>query len=103
MIDGEQETEFTVVDENTELEEEDLLGDTEEPLLCVIEKLLIAPRLPAESQRNSLFHTRCTINNKVYELLIDSGCTENIISRVAVNILQLKTTENSNPYKISWV
>ncbi|XP_028549168.1 uncharacterized protein LOC110102806 [Dendrobium catenatum] len=40
---------------------------------------------------------------KVCELLIDSGCTENVISRSVVHALQLKTTKKSQPYKISWV
>ncbi|XP_020699390.2 uncharacterized protein LOC110111734 [Dendrobium catenatum] len=55
------------------------------------------------SQRYSLFRTHCTINGKICELLIDSGCTENITSRSAVQALQLQTMKNPSPYKISWV
>ncbi|KAI0498008.1 hypothetical protein KFK09_021249 [Dendrobium nobile] len=71
--------------------------------MCVLEKLLIAPRLVTTSQRNAIFKTRCTISGKVCDLLIDSGCTENIISRSVVQALKLKTTPNPDPYKISWV
>ncbi|XP_020682075.1 uncharacterized protein LOC110099310 [Dendrobium catenatum] len=40
---------------------------------------------------------------KVCEVLIDTGCTENVISRAVVQSLQLKTSKSPNPYKISWV
>ncbi|XP_020691321.2 uncharacterized protein LOC110105961 [Dendrobium catenatum] len=82
---------------------EDVHGDEGDPLLCVLQKLLIAPKSPSHSQCNALFKTRCTIQGKVCELLIDSGCTENVISRSVVQALQLKTTSNPQPYKISWI
>ncbi|XP_020697731.1 uncharacterized protein LOC110110544 [Dendrobium catenatum] len=82
---------------------EEVHGDDGEPLICVIQKLLLAPRTPNHSQRNALFKTRCTIQGKVCELLIDSGCTENVISRSVVHALQLKTTNNPHPYKVSWI
>ncbi|PKU62072.1 RNA-directed DNA polymerase [Dendrobium catenatum] len=89
-------------DPNAELEEE-ISPDSGEPLVCVMEKILLAPRQQQNSQRNAVFKTRCTINGKVCDLLIDSGCTENVIARSVVQALQLKTTKSSHPYKISWV
>ncbi|XP_020693469.2 uncharacterized protein LOC110107535, partial [Dendrobium catenatum] len=82
---------------------EEVGGDVGEPLICVLQKLLLSPRLPTGSQRNALFRTKCTVNGKVCTLLVDSGCTENVVSRAAVEALQLKTSRNSNPYKVSWV
>ncbi|KAI0527329.1 hypothetical protein KFK09_002929 [Dendrobium nobile] len=96
--DGEDEAE---VEANNQVE--DVSGDVGEPLMCVLEKLLLAPKQPCKSQRNALFRTKCTIGGKVCDLLIDSGCTENVVSRSMVQALQLKTTKNPNPYKISWV
>ncbi|XP_020697735.1 uncharacterized protein LOC110110547 [Dendrobium catenatum] len=58
---------------------------------------------PQSSQRNAIFRTRCTIGERVCDLLIDNGCTENVVSRSLVQALQLKTTKNPQPYKISWV
>ncbi|PKU79630.1 putative mitochondrial protein [Dendrobium catenatum] len=84
-------------------ETEDVCGDMGEPLVCILEKLLLAPRHAVPTQRNALFRTKCTIQGKVCELLVDSGCTENVISRSVVQALQLKTTKKSHPYKISWV
>ncbi|XP_020703108.1 uncharacterized protein LOC110114534 [Dendrobium catenatum] len=71
--------------------------------MCILEKLLLSPRQMSPTKRNAIFKTKCTISGKVCDLLIDSGCTENIISQSAVNSLKLKTTKNPTPYKIIWV
>ncbi|KAI0514154.1 hypothetical protein KFK09_010188 [Dendrobium nobile] len=89
--------------EEQDPELEEVVPDDGEPLICVMEKMLLAPRQTPTSQRNAVFKTRCTVYGKVCDLLIDSGCTENIISRSVVQALKLKTTKNSHPYKISWV
>ncbi|KAI0528950.1 hypothetical protein KFK09_001494 [Dendrobium nobile] len=98
--------ELNTEDNNTEGAEneiEDVDGDEGEPVLCVLQRLLLAPRRPTKTQRNALFKTKCTIKGKVCDVLIDSGCTENVISRAVVQSLQLKTVKSPNPYKISWV
>ena len=41
------------------------------------------------TQRHQLFKNRCTIKDKLFELIIDSGSFENIISREAVSKLKL--------------
>ena len=46
---------------------------------------------------------RCTINSKLFELIIDSGSCENIISREAVKLLRLLVEKHSNPYTIGWI
>ncbi|XP_020700281.1 uncharacterized protein LOC110112409 [Dendrobium catenatum] len=103
LVDAEADEE----EDDNEIEEEndfeEVTGDVGEPLICVMEKLLLAPKQPCTSQRNALFRTKCTIGGKVCDLLVDSGCTENVISRAVVHALKLKTTKNPNPYKISWV
>ncbi|PKU71894.1 RNA-directed DNA polymerase [Dendrobium catenatum] len=105
MLDGSHGEDGGVNDHLTDGEDyaEDLQGDEGEPIICILEKLLLAPRQPQQSQRNAIFRTKCTIQGKVCELLIDSGCTENVISRSVVQALQLKTTKKPQPYKISWV
>ncbi|KAI0529011.1 hypothetical protein KFK09_001556 [Dendrobium nobile] len=82
---------------------EELTPDEGEAVVCILERLLLAPRLPTASQRNAIFRTRCTIGGRVCELLIDNVCTENVVSRSLVQALQLKTTKNPQPYKISLV
>ncbi|XP_020683016.1 uncharacterized protein LOC110100003 [Dendrobium catenatum] len=82
---------------------EDVQADVGEPFAGVMGKWLLAPRQTGMSQRHAIFKTRCTISGKVCDLLIDSGCTENIVSKAVVQGLQLKTTRHESPYKISWV
>ncbi|XP_020682380.1 uncharacterized protein LOC110099531 [Dendrobium catenatum] len=103
LIEGENDEEEEDDYETVEERPEDVVGDEGEPVLCVLQLLLLAPRRPAKTQRNALFKTKCTISGKVCEVLIDTGCTENVISRAVVQSLQLKTTKSPNPYKISWV
>ena len=82
---------------------ENVPGDEGEVVVRILEKILLAPRQSMTSQRNVIFKTRCTINGRVCELLIDSRCTENVIFRAVVKVLNLKTTKHPQPYKISWV
>ncbi|PKU79208.1 RNA-directed DNA polymerase [Dendrobium catenatum] len=103
LAEGEEEIDQSGIQDDIEDGVEEVLADDGEPLLGVMKKMLLAPRTPVETQRHKLFRTKCTINDKVCELVIDSGCTENIISKAAVQALQIKTTRNPNPFKISWV
>ena len=50
-----------------------------------------------------MFRTRCTINNNLFELSIDSRSFENIISREAVKVLKFPVEKHSNPYTIGWI
>ncbi|XP_020679500.1 uncharacterized protein LOC110097468 [Dendrobium catenatum] len=103
LVEGEEDAEQSGLQDDYEDEVEEVLADDGEAILGVMEKMLLAPRTPVDTQRHKLFRTKCTINDKVCELVIDSGCTENIISKAAVQALQIKTTRNPNPFKISWV
>ncbi|KAI0493184.1 hypothetical protein KFK09_027460 [Dendrobium nobile] len=103
MIEAEDEEEDDCEVGGQEEVPEDVAGDEGEAVVCVLQRLLLAPRQPTESQRNALFKTKCTIKGKVCDMLIDSGCTENVISRAVVQALQLQTSKNPSPYKISWV
>lgn len=103
LLEGEAEPHAPTAEAEDEEEYEEVAGDEGELIMCVLQKLLLAPSQDVKSQRNVIFKTKCTIKGKVCDLLIDNGCTENIISRAAVHALQLKTTKNPNLYRISWV
>ncbi|KAI0500296.1 hypothetical protein KFK09_018508 [Dendrobium nobile] len=103
IVEAEPEDDPEIGLEDSDPTVEDLIADEGENVVCILERLLLAPRQPTMSQRNAIFRTRCTVNGKVCELLIDNGCTENVVSRSLVQALQLKTTKNPQPYKISWV
>lgn len=69
----------------------------------MLEKLLLASLQPNTSQRHVIFKTKCTINDKVCEVLIDSNSAKNVITRKVVKALNLPMVKHSKPYKISWV
>ena len=51
-------------------------------------------------KRYSPFRTRCTINGKIYYVIIDSRSSENIVSKKLIDALKLKTAP---PLKVSWI
>jgi len=69
----------------------------------VVRRLLLAPKQTDQSQRHNIFHTRCTVNQKVCDVIIDSGNSGNIVSKNMVAKLGLKTEKHPSPYKIGWI
>ena len=86
-------------EEETELIE----ADDGERVSCVIQRLLITPKEEKNLQRHCLFKTRCTINGRVCDVIIDSGSSENFVAKKLVTVLNLKAEAHPNPYKIGWV
>lgn len=77
--------------------------DEGERLSCVLRRVLIAPKGDnSHQQRPTLFKTRCTIQNKVYNMIIIVPA-EKIVSKKLVSALNLKTEPHLNPYKIDWI
>ncbi|GMY18934.1 hypothetical protein FCV25MIE_14173 [Fagus crenata] len=98
-----------VVDQEIDVEDalEDLGGDSEgeEGLALVTRKILLALRQNIEEHwlRSNIFHTTCTIENRVCNLIIDGGSCENVISQEVVDKLRLQQEDHPNPYKLSWL
>jgi hypothetical protein len=94
-----------VVDQEIDVEDavEDLGGDSkgEEGLALVTRKILLAPRQNIEEHwlRSNIFHTTCTIENRVCNLIIDGGSCENVISQEVVN--KLSWLEKGNDIKVT--
>ncbi|XP_059429202.1 uncharacterized protein LOC132163019 [Corylus avellana] len=87
--------------------EEEELADADEgiPLFrsLVIQRLLLTPRQEDQSQRHKIFRTRCTVNQRVCDVIIDSGSGENVVSKEMVSKLGLKTEKHPTSYKIGWI
>lgn len=104
---------FALVDDEGNLDDGLELPDQEEPtcveaddgdsLSCVLQKVLLTPKVELHPQRSSLFRTRCTINGKVCSVIIDSGSSENMVSQKLVSTLQLKVDPHPHPFKVSWI
>nr|GEU45847.1 Gag-Pol polyprotein, putative [Tanacetum cinerariifolium] len=52
--------------------------------------------------RHNIFHTRCTCQGKVCNVIIDGGSFENVISSITVDNLGLKTNAHPIPYTLHW-
>lgn len=57
----------------------ELEADEGEMLNYIVQKILSSPKLEEDNQCNKIFRTCGTINNKVYNVIIDSGNDENIV------------------------
>ncbi|KAE8670845.1 hypothetical protein F3Y22_tig00112069pilonHSYRG00031 [Hibiscus syriacus] len=80
-----------------------LYGDGHETL--VVRKSLLTPKGDSGDDwlRTNIFHTTCTVADKVCKMIIDSGSCENVVSEEVVQKLQLKTNRHPKPYKLSWL
>ncbi|XP_057479195.1 uncharacterized protein LOC130766548 [Actinidia eriantha] len=85
--------------------EEDPLAWTygDEGQSLVVRHLLYSPRREVDAQRHNIFKTRCTVNGRVCDVIIDGGSSENIVSRTMVEKLGLSTKKHKHPYSIGWI
>lgn len=77
-------------------------GDSRDHVVCILPKLLLTPKQAMNTQRNSFFKTRHTINKKVCNVIIDSRCSENVVFKALVKALGLVIEPHPRPYKIGW-
>ncbi|XP_074283286.1 uncharacterized protein LOC141607839 [Silene latifolia] len=54
-------------------------------------------------QRYMIFRSRCTIQGRVCNLIIDGGSYTNVASTIIVSKLSLPTQEHPSPYKLRWL
>ncbi|XP_074265876.1 uncharacterized protein LOC141588327 [Silene latifolia] len=54
-------------------------------------------------QRSMIFRSRCTVQRRVCNLIIDGGSCTNVASTIMVSKLSLPTQEHPNPYKLRWL
>ncbi|XP_024177783.1 uncharacterized protein LOC112183652 [Rosa chinensis] len=53
-------------------------------------------------RRHNIFHTKCTSNGKVCQVIIDGGSCENIVAQEMVDKLNLQTERKPISYKLQW-
>ena len=54
-------------------------------------------------QRENIFQTKCKVQGKVCDLIIDSGSESNCVSKQLVDELNLKTKPHPHPYRMKWL
>ncbi|XP_073031248.1 uncharacterized protein [Primulina eburnea] len=86
------------------------LEDPDEGYGAVIGEALVTRRIMSAqvkdeetSQRENLFHTRCFVNGKVCNVIIDGGSCTNVASVEMVEKLGLPTIKHSQPYRLQWL
>ncbi|XP_057999160.1 uncharacterized protein LOC131177985 [Hevea brasiliensis] len=109
MVLREAQWELESEDEACEEEEDhEAYGDEEVEYADVGEMLVVRRTLSAhatkeEEQRENIFHTRCTILNKVCNVIIDGGSCTNVTSTTLVEKLNLPTLVHPHTYKLQWL
>jgi hypothetical protein len=54
-------------------------------------------------QQKKVFKTKCKVQGKCCNLIIDGGSRENLVSTEVMNKLNLTRLNHSNPYLVSWL
>lgn len=90
-------------EDNEDIEEEEEWTYPDEWVFVVIKCLLCTLKKEEDAQRHSIFKTRCTVNERACDLMINSGNNENIVSKTIVDKLKLKTHKYPFPYCIEWI
>ncbi|RDY05593.1 hypothetical protein CR513_10537, partial [Mucuna pruriens] len=54
-------------------------------------------------QCEHIFHTRCLVQGKVCNMIIDGRSYTNVASTILVEKINLQTTKNPRPYKLQWL
>ena len=54
-------------------------------------------------QRKKVFKTKCKVQGKCCNLIIDGGSNENLMSTEVMEKLKLKSLVHPNTYRISWL
>ncbi|XP_024005017.1 uncharacterized protein LOC112082150 [Eutrema salsugineum] len=99
---GDYESQDEQEDDSNDMDEEVEYPDTGE--LLVTRRVLSVLVHPEETaQRENIFHTRCTIKNKVCNLIIDGDSCTNMASKYMVDRLGLEKTKHPRPYKLRWL
>jgi len=50
-----------------------------------------------------IFHSQCTIQDKVYNLIIDIGSYTNVASTILIEKLGILTISYPKPYSLKWL
>nr|GEV07262.1 hypothetical protein [Tanacetum cinerariifolium] len=52
---------------------------------------------------NNIFKTKCTSKGKFYDMIIDRGSCENVVSTYIVKKLGMKSEDHPEPYQLTWL
>ena len=68
------------------------MENADEGEMLVIRRVLSNQRVAKDEQRETIFHSRCTVQAKVCSLIIDGGSCANVVSLSMIEKLDLQST-----------
>ncbi|XP_057550663.1 uncharacterized protein LOC130828721 [Amaranthus tricolor] len=90
-------------EEETGEELEKILPEEEHVSLIIRRSFHTTPSTKKSDQRENIFQTKCKVQGKVCDLIIDSGSESNCVSKQLISELNLKTKPHPHPYKMKWL
>lgn len=90
-------------DSDTKEERELIHPETEHHSLLIRRNFHTTPKQKVSNQRENIFQTKCRIQGKLCDIIIDGGSETNCVSKEIVKELKLKTQQHPNPYKLRWL
>jgi hypothetical protein len=103
---GEAQTQVTQVDEASVVGENVIVLQQEQGENLMFQRVLLKYEQKATEeleQRNKVFKTKCKVQGKCCNLVIDGGSTENLVSTEVMEKLKLKRLVHPTPYHVSWL
>ncbi|GKA49627.1 RNA-directed DNA polymerase, eukaryota [Tanacetum coccineum] len=98
---NESEDEGLIISPDVVFEDDD---DHSESFLGLVRRLVLtSTKKSKDGQRHNIFQTRCKINQYVFNVIIDEGSSENIISWDIATHLKLTPKKHPKPYKLGWI
>jgi len=91
------------IDENLDENLEEVEEEADEGEMLVLRRVLNGQKGAKDDQRENIFHTRCTVQDKVCSLIIDGGSCANVVSLSMIEKLGLQATAHPYPYNIQWL
>jgi len=86
----------------TELEDSDFVKEDGEVATYMFQWFLCNQKNP-DTTRHQIFYPRCSVKNKICNLIIDRGSGENIVSTTLVNYLKLEIEPHPHSYTTGWI
>ena len=70
----------------------------------ILRRVLKSTITPLEkNQRSKLFTTRCMVDNKICDIIVDSGSCTNVVANLLIKKLNYPTHNHPLPYKLHWL
>ena len=84
-------------------EVENLVSEPEQGESLIAQQVLFGDKIMQPCQRSNLFRICCNCCGKSYNVIVDSGSTDNLVAEEMVQKLGLKRVRHPYPYRIGWL